>query len=110
MRFRCCPPLWIVFFWLLLQSASTVLAIDAGMPNLPDSPTVVKAGVFLADIIALDEMEESFQAELIILADWEDPRLAFDAEAYGSNRKLFQGEFQFNEIFSRMVADSPHSQ
>ncbi len=85
---------------LLFQCAPVALAFDAGMPNPPSSPTIVKIGVFLADIVDLDEVEETFQAELIILAEWKDSRLTFDAEAYGSNRKLFQGEFQFNEVFS----------
>ena len=89
---------WLL--WLILLIAPTIFANDAGMPNPPGSPTIVKVGVFLADIIELDEMEEFFQAELIITADWLDPRLAFDAETYGSNRKLFQGEFQFNEVFA----------
>jgi hypothetical protein len=90
----------MLLLWLLFQCAPTAFAIDAGMPNPPSSPTVVKVGVILADIIELDEMKESLQAELIILAEWEDPRLAFDSEAYGSNRKLFQGEFQFKEVFA----------
>jgi hypothetical protein len=60
---------------------------------------VVNVGVFLADIVDLDEMEETFEAEFIILAEWHDPRLAFDAEEYGSNRKLFQDAYQFNEVF-----------
>ncbi len=100
MRIRCCPLLRIVLFLLFLQNSSTILAVDAGMPNPPDSPTVVKVGVFLADIIDLDEVDETFQVEFIIVAEWRDQRLAFDSEAYGSNRKLFQGEFQFNEVFS----------
>ncbi|WP_108682538.1 ligand-gated ion channel [Methyloceanibacter sp. wino2] len=89
-----------VLLWLLLLlGPAPAFAIDAGMPNPPASPTVVKVGIFLADIIDLDEMDETFQAELIILAEWMDPRLAFDAEEYGSDRKLFQGGFQFDEVF-----------
>jgi len=75
-------------------------ATDAGMPNPPGSPTEVKLGLFLADIIDMDEVEEVFQAEVILIAEWHDPRLAFDAESQGSDYKLFQGEFQFNEMFT----------
>ena len=100
MKVKMHPLLRTLLFWLLLLTAPNAFAIDAGMPNPPGSPTVVKVGVFVADIIDLDEVEESFQAELIITAEWVDSRLAFDAEAYGSNRKLFQGEFQFNEVFA----------
>lgn len=74
--------------------------IEAGMPNPPSSPTVVKVGVFLADIIDLDEVEECFQAEIILVAEWHDPRLAFDPEEEGTDQKLFQGQFQFNEVYS----------
>jgi hypothetical protein len=89
-----------VLVWLLLLVGSApAVAMDAGMPNPPASPTVVKVGIFLADIIDLDEMDETFQAELIILAEWTDPRLAFDADEHGSDRKLFQGGFQFDEVF-----------
>ena len=34
------------------------LAIDAAMPNPPASPTEVSVGVFVADIIDLDEVNE----------------------------------------------------
>jgi hypothetical protein len=80
--------------------ANTAHAMDAGMPNPPSSPTEVKLGIFLADIIDMDEVEEAFQAEIIVIAEWQDPRLAFDAESEGSDYKLFQGEYQFNEIFA----------
>ncbi len=75
-------------------------ADEAGMPNPPSSPTVVTVGIFLADIIDLDELNETFRAELIIVAEWEDPRLAFDAAKDGTDVKLFQGQFQFNEVFT----------
>lgn len=86
--------------FLALHCANMAYAIDAGMPNPPSSPTEVKLGIFLADIVDMDEVEEAFQAEIIVIAEWKDPRLAFDAQAEGSDYKLFQGEFQFNELFS----------
>lgn len=89
--------LWIVLFFAFSSSAS---AIDAGMPNPPGHPTVVKVDLFLADIINMDELNESFEIELMLAATWDDPRLAFDSEAEGVGRKIYQGEFQFNEIFS----------
>ncbi len=88
----------ICFF--ALWCANVAHATDAGMPNPPSSPTVVKLGIFLADIIDMDEVEESFQAEIILIAEWKDPRLAFDAQAEGRDYKLFQGAFQFNELFA----------
>ncbi|WP_455198349.1 hypothetical protein [Kaarinaea lacus] len=70
------------------------------MPNPPASPTTVKIGVFLVDIIDLNEADETFQAELNIVAEWHDPRLAFDPGEAGTDTKLFQGDFQFNEVFA----------
>ncbi|QEG33359.1 ligand-gated ion channel [Bythopirellula goksoeyrii] len=90
----------LVVFTSLVFSLDPVCAIEAGMPNPPSSPTVVKVGIFLADIIDLNEVEETFQAEFIIVAEWEDPRLAFDPAEDGTDMKLFQGLFQFNEVFS----------
>lgn len=90
--------LTVLFFGVIF--ASTVRAIDAGMPNPPSSPTEIKVGIFLADIIDMDEVEEAFEAEIILIAEWHDPRLAFDAASEGSDYKLFQGEFQFNELFT----------
>jgi hypothetical protein len=87
-------------FFLAVCCVSIAHATDAGMPNPPASPTEVSLGIFLADIIDMDEVDETFQAEIIIIAEWKDPRLAFDAEAEGSDYKLFQGEFQFNELFA----------
>lgn len=93
-------PVWVAGLIVLVLCLGEVRAIEAGMPNPPGSPTVVKVGIFLADILDLDEVDETFQAEFVILAEWQDPRLAFDPEAEGTDLKLFQGQFQFNEVFS----------
>lgn len=84
----------------LLSGPGEVRAIEAGMPNPPSSPTVVTVGVFLADILDLDEVDETFQIELVTVAQWDDPRLAFDPAVEGTETKLFQGQFQFNEVFA----------
>lgn len=52
-----------------LTALGAANAIDAGMPNPPASPTVVKVGVFVADIVDLDELNETFQTELVITAE-----------------------------------------
>ncbi|WOO42405.1 hypothetical protein [Rubellicoccus peritrichatus] len=87
-------------FLLLFAFPAVLSAIDAGMPNPPGHPTVVRVDLFLADIINMDELNESFEIELILAATWDDPRLAFDSEAEGVGRKIYQGEFQFNEVFT----------
>lgn len=74
-------------------------ALDAGMPNPPASPTQVQVGMFVADIIDMDEANETFQIELILVGTWLDPRLAFDPAEEDTNKKIFQGGFQFNEVY-----------
>jgi hypothetical protein len=72
---------------------------QAGMPNPPANPTRVQCAVMIIDVVDIDDVNESFQAEIAILASWQDPRLAFDPKVEGTDVKLFQGTFQFNEVF-----------
>ncbi len=84
---------------LLLTPTNLAWALDAGMPNPPASPTTVKCGLMILDVIDIDDVNETFEAEIAISASWHDPRLAFDPQAEGTDRMLFQGEFQFAEVF-----------
>lgn len=90
----------IVFLLTALGIAQHAAALEAGMPNPPESPTIVKVGVFLADIINLDEVNETFEAEFVLGARWVDPRLAFDPVEAGADEKLYQGSFQFDEVYA----------
>jgi hypothetical protein len=73
--------------------------IPAGMPNPPARPTRVECAILIIDVVDIDDVNESFQAEIAVLASWQDPRLAFDPQVEGTDVKLFQGSFQFNEVF-----------
>lgn len=84
---------------LLLTPAGWAEPLVPGMPNPPASPTTVKCGLMILDVIDIDDVNETFEAEIAISASWHDPRLAFDPQAEGTDRKLFQGEFQFAEVF-----------
>ncbi len=70
------------------------------MPNPPARPTRVRCGLMILDVVGINDVDETFEAEIALVASWQDPRLAFDAEAEGTDRKIFQGEFQFAEIFT----------
>jgi len=83
----------------LPASARADEPLAAGMPNPPARPTLVKCAVLIVDVVDIDDVNESFQAEVAILASWQDPRLAFDSRVEGTEVKLFQGAFQFNEVF-----------
>ncbi len=84
----------------LFGSLRSAWAIDAGMPNPPASPTVVKCAIIILDVVDIDDVNESFVAEIALLAEWDDPRLAFDAAEEGVDRKIYQGNFQFAEVFT----------
>jgi hypothetical protein len=94
---------WLPAFvaaWVLLATAlHAAEPIPAGMPGPPARPTKVQCAILIIDVVDIDDVNESFQAEIAVLASWQDPRLAFDPEAEGTDVKLFQGSFQFNEVF-----------
>jgi len=73
--------------------------LAAGMPNPPARPTRVQCAILIIDVVNVDDVNETFQAEVAILASWQDPRLAFDPAAEGTDRKRFQGAFQFTELY-----------
>ena len=75
-------------------------AIEPGMPNPPALPTRVKCALLVLDVIDIDDVNESLEVELALLASWHDPRLAFDAAEEGTPCKLYQGEFQFAELYN----------
>lgn len=91
---------WYFAVIALIVFLPSAHAIDSGMPNPPSTPTTVKCGLFILDIVDIDDVNETFEAEIAIVATWNDPRLAFDPKAEGTEKKIFQGEFQFNEIFT----------
>jgi hypothetical protein len=80
-------------------AAGAAEPLPAGMPGPPARPTRVQCAILIVDVVNIDDVNESFQAEIAVLASWKDPRLAFDPEAEGTDIKLFQGAFQFNEVF-----------
>ena len=87
---------------LVIAAAAAARAEEpfaAGMPGPPARPTRVECAILIVDVVEIDDVNESFQAEIAILASWQDPRLAFDPAAEGTDLKLFQGSFQFNELF-----------
>ncbi len=80
-------------------------AADPALLSLPTAsrdagPVVVRAGFDLRDINEIDDETETFEFEGILVLEWRDERQAFDAAAEGVNEKLYQGAFQFNEVFT----------
>lgn len=69
---------------------------------LPDSerPVVVTASFELRDINYVDDEAETFEFTGVLKLSWHDPRQAFNPVAEGFPEKMYQGDFQFNEVFT----------
>jgi len=69
-------------------------------PPRDGEPLVVRAGFDLRDINEIDDEAEVFEFEGVLTLDWHDERQAFDPATEGVDEKLYQGAFQFNEVFT----------
>ncbi len=73
--------------WLLLLVPGPAWASDpcalppevvASRPAA-DGPTEVKVGVYVIDVLAIDDVEQAFTADFLLALSWHDPRLAAEA-------------------------------
>ena len=95
MRFQSCL-LWVALVCLVSfapadGSAHEPPRVADVTPPRDDGPVSVAVGIYVVDISHISEVDNAFQTELDIVAFWEDSRLAFDAQAEGSNRRVFVG-------------------
>ncbi len=65
----------------------------------PEAPVPVSIGLYVADFPDLDEDEKTFEFEATLSLHWRDDRLAFDPDQEGADEKVWQGDFQFAEVF-----------
>jgi len=93
------PPTALLTAFLTALQPPAARGFEAGMPNPPASPTRVTCAILIIEVTDVDDVNESFEAEIALIAGWNDPRLAFDPETEGATSKLFQGEYQFNEVY-----------
>jgi len=67
-------------------------------PPKDDGPVVVRASFEVQEINEINEEEETFEFTGVLTLKWHDKRQAFDPAAAGVNEKIYQGDYQFNEI------------
>ena len=67
-------------------------------PPKGNGPVVVRASFQLHGINEINEQDETFAFSGVMTLTWHDERQAFDPTAAGVNEKVYQGEYQFNEI------------
>lgn len=90
----------------ILAASLAILVPGAGRsadfllgPPASDGPTRVSVGVLLSDVNAVTEQEETFEFEAVLTLRWRDPRQAFDPAEAGVSEKIYQGGYQFAEVF-----------
>ena len=49
---------------------------DLSRPNVDGTPTRVRVGLYLADLHEVSASDETFYADVVVQAEWLDPRLA----------------------------------
>ena len=68
--------------------------------GLPEQagPLVVEAHFDFYDINEINDGAETFEFTGVLTLKWKDPRIAFDPAVDGVNEKIYQGDYQFNEL------------
>jgi hypothetical protein len=67
-------------------------------PPKEAGPVVVRVRFELRDINEINDGTETFDFTGVLVLEWRDPRQAFDPAVEGVDEKVFQGDYQFNEI------------
>jgi hypothetical protein len=62
------------------------------IPPNTAGPTEVFVDVGVSEIFGIDEREEIYKVDAYLNLDWVDERLAFDPDAFGYDRKVYQDE------------------
>lgn len=76
--------------------ASTSLSMLA--PPSGAGPVIVRARFDLYDLNEINDGAETFEFTGVMSLTWRDPRQAFNPATEGVDEKVFQGEYQFNEL------------
>lgn len=67
-------------------------------PPKGDGPVEIQASFDLIDINLINDEEQVFEFTGTLMLKWRDPRQAFDPVQAGVDEKVFQGDYQFDEV------------
>jgi len=86
--------------WGPCAAFATAQPSEATLLGLPprDGPVVVEARFELRDINDIDDSGEVFEISGLLELTWQDERQAFEPITAGVDEKIYQGDFQFDEI------------
>jgi len=84
------------------ELTSTHTQSNKFMAALPPhkGPVEVTVSFELRDVDHIDDEAETIEFTGVLKLSWNDPRQAFDPITEGTEEKIYQGNFQFNEVFS----------
>lgn len=82
------------------SSTATVSQPFLTDPPKGSGPVVVRVRFHLRDINDLDDERETFEFQGVLTLRWRDARQAFDPAQAGTDEKVYQGAYQFNEVFT----------
>lgn len=77
--------------------AAPSIAFVLGPPK-EDGLVVVRASFEFHDIDEISEEDETFEFTGVLTLRWHDKRQAFDPTEVGVGEKIYQGDYQFNEL------------
>jgi hypothetical protein len=69
-------------------------------PPGTDGLVPVRVGFRLSEIHDIDEERETLEFAGVLSMRWHDPRQAFDPAELGVPEQIYQGAYQFNEVFT----------
>ena len=91
---------FIIISLLIFVNISLATAQQELLKLPPDpKPLEVKAFFYLSDINYINEQDETFEIKGSLELTWKDPRQSFDSISEGTTYKLYQGQYQFSEVF-----------
>ncbi len=67
-------------------------------PPEDDGPVVVQVSFEIQDIDEINEENETFEFTGVLTLKWHDNRQVFDPTVVGAKEKIYQGDYQFNEL------------
>lgn len=86
---------WVALTWALLGSLGSPIKAEDPISDIaaqqaihvrPDpkgTPTRAEIGVYVLDVMVIDDATQTFEADLAVTLRWRDPRLAFSVEEIG---------------------------
>jgi len=68
-----------------------ILFAGTAFADEPSALREVSVGMYLVDITKIDEISNTFTAEIDVFVSWQDPLLAFDPDSEGSAIQVYSG-------------------